>query len=378
MALESDSLLDWLEVDLGAVVHNFRVARRAAGEGVGVFPVVKADAYGLGAVKIALALEAEGAEGFCVALVEEARELRQAGIRRPIALLSAVEPGLESEVGALGLEPVIHRLEDARRLHDALPEGRSAQVHLKVDVGMGRLGFYPEEIPEALDGLERLPRLRLVSLVGHLACADEPQRPENGEQIRRMEALMAHWAVDRRLLSASLANSAGVMAHPGARFDWVRPGIMLYGASPFYPARRGEADGLRPVARWRGRILQVREMAAGTPVGYGHGFTTQRPTRLAIVRAGYADGYNRLLSGRGSALLHGTRVPVAGRVCMDLLALDITDAPPAQAGEAVTLLGRDGPAEIPVEEMASWLDTIPYEIFCRLGHRVRRLHLPPT
>ncbi|MBF0370011.1 MAG: alanine racemase [Magnetococcales bacterium] len=375
----------WLEIDLEAVVHNFNLARKkaggqsrvgtqgSAGNGVEVFPVVKADGYGLGAVPIARALQQIGAPGFCVALIKEAEALRGGGITGPIRLLSGFSPGEESRVVDLGLEPFLYDLAAARRLSQHAPQERPVAVHLKVDTGMGRLGFGVEEVAEVLAELTRLPGIRVVGIASHLACADEPQRPETAAQTDRFSGLLQQPEIARLQLTASLANSAAILAHPETHFDWLRPGIMLYGGSPFFPDTR--ETGLKPVVTWLSRILQVKELPSGTAIGYGHTFTTSRPTRLAQIPVGYADGYPRFLSNRGMMTLHGCRAPVVGRVCMDLITLDITDIPQARVGDRVTLMGGSEAGAISLEEMSSWQQTIPYEVICRLGKRLPRHYL---
>lgn len=360
----------WLEIDLKAIVHNYRLATRC---GAGVWPVVKADGYGLGAVPVALALQRAGAEGFCVSLVSEAEVLRQAGITQPMALFSGFGVGEESQVGRLGVEPFLFRLEDGERLSQAMRGGQSVAVHLKIDTGMGRLGVSPEEAPAALASLQRLPGLRVVGLVSHLACADTPDHPANRWQIERLRSVLA--LPEARGLRVSLANSAGLLALPESCFDWVRPGIMLYGASPLFPARRAKEEGLRPVVSWHSTVVQVRSAPAGAPLGYGHTAVTQRPSRIAQLPVGYGDGYCRCLgNGVGQVLVAGRRAPVVGRVCMDLLAVDVTELPGVAVGDEVTLLGEDGDDFIGIEEMAHWCHTIPYEVICRLTARNTRLY----
>lgn len=368
----------WLEIDLDAVVHNYRVA---AAQGVAAWPVVKAEAYGLGAVAVARALQAAGAPGLCISLVQEARLLRANGITLPLVLFSGFGPGEEGAMGELGLQPFLFSLEDARRLSAAADPAHPVAVHLKVDSGMARLGVPLAEAPAALEALRGMPGLHLVGIASHLACADTPEHPANAAQIAALRGLLEHPAA--RGLVASLANSAGILAFPEARLDWVRPGIMLYGASPFYPQRRADQDGLAPVVGWRSTVIQLRELPAGTPLGYGHTHTTTRPSRIAWLPVGYGDGYCRCLgNGVGEVLVAGRRAPVVGRVCMDLTAIDLTHVPEARVGSRATLLGRDGEGFIGIEEMAGWCATIPYEVICRLGVRNPRRYrgggIPPA
>ncbi|MBF0426312.1 MAG: alanine racemase [Magnetococcales bacterium] len=367
---------NWLEIDLGAVVHNYRVAQKCVGSEVEVWPVVKADGYGLGAVAVAQALRGVGAAGFCVALLEEGIALRAAGITQPVILFSGLSGGCVEQAAQWGLEPFLYEpASDLATLAAAAP-GRPLRVHIKVDTGMGRMGIAPSEVAAFLAALDRLgDRVRVVGMVSHLACADERQRPETARQLAVLQELLAQPELAGRNLRISLANSAGLLGYPAARYHWVRPGIMLYGASPFYPEGSWRQLGLRPVVAWRSRIIQLRNMPAGTPLGYGHSVTTTRPSRLAQVPVGYGDGYNRRLGGRGQVLIAGRRAPVIGRVCMDLITVDVTDLPTASVGTPVTLLGRDGAEMIDIEEMATWLGTIPYEVICALGRRLPRRYL---
>lgn len=368
----------WLEIDLTAIVHNFGVAQRAVGPDCALYPVIKANAYGLGAVAVARALDKAGARGFCVAMVEEAIPLRAAGIDLPIVLLSGFIPGLEHQVIALDLEPVIFDLEAARRL-SGLRSGSSppVPVHVKIDTGMGRVGFDAPRLSEVIAELDRLPGIRVDSLLTHLAWADEPEGlPATEAQLTLYRQALESLGPRGQALRGSLANSAALLAYPQARRNWARPGILLYGASPFYPKRRWQDEGLKPVVRWVTHILSIREVASGTALGYGHEFVTARPSRIALLPVGYADGYGRLLKGRAQILTHGQRASVVGRISMDLTLVDVTDIPQAKAGSRVTLLGEEGDALISVEEMADWMETIPYEVLCRIGARVPRHHLP--
>ncbi|MBF0181150.1 MAG: alanine racemase [Magnetococcales bacterium] len=359
----------WVEVDLDAVAHNFRVARAAAG-GSAVFPVVKANAYGLGATPVARALAAAGADGFCVAMVEEARPLREAGIVHPLVILSGFLPGVEQAVIELNLQPVLFEMEAARAL-SRLRGGGGAPipVHVKVDTGMGRMGFPRAKISAVLEELRGLPGIRVASILSHLACGDALTGEESLRQAERLE-----WAGDAAL-PRSLANSAGLLGHPRTRLAWSRPGIMLYGASPFFPARTWREDGLRPVARWLTRVVAVREVEAGTPLGYGHDFVTRRASRIGVLPVGYADGYSRCMQGLARVLIGGARAPVVGRISMDLTLVDLTDHAGAGIGAPVTLLGEQAGGFIGIEEMAEWMGTIPYEVLCRLGARLPRRHL---
>ena len=362
----------WLEIDRDAVRHNFQVARDKVAPGVAVFPVIKADGYGLGALEIAHLLSDAGADGFCVARIEEAEVLRLGGVRLPIVLLSGLYTGLEQAVVELQLHPFVFDPQILPALSRAAGKG-TLSLFLKVNTGMGRLGLAPEEVVQAVTQTQALPGLRLQGIVSHLACADQPDHADNDQQLRCFREVLG--CLECQGGQVSLANSAALLSRADSHFSWVRPGIMLYGASPFFPTNTGQDIGLRPVVHWGSRIIQIRNVPTGTAVGYGHTFVSQRPSRFALLPVGYADGYGRLLGNRAEVLVAGRRVSVVGRVSMDLIAIDVTDLPGVAPGHPVTLLGQEGKACIDLEQMAAWRQTIPYEILCNLGKRVPRYYV---
>ncbi|MBF0428566.1 MAG: alanine racemase [Magnetococcales bacterium] len=367
----------WLNIDLAAIVHNFHVAQKASGRQTVVYPVIKADGYGLGAIPIAKALAAAGAEGFCVALVEEAVALRKAGITQTLVVLSGFIPGLEQAIIDYHLQPVVFNLATAQQLSQCRREDQPAiPIHVKIDTGMGRVGFHPAKISTLLEEIDHLPGVRLVGILSHLACADELTGDSTSDQLAIFSNLINQIGQRDQSLRYSLANSAGLLGHPATRLDWTRPGILLYGASPFFPERTWQEEGLQPVVSWITHILAIREVPAGTPLGYGHDFVTQGASRIALLPVGYADGYSRQMQNRAQVLLCEQRAPVVGRISMDLTLVDVTAIPAATIGSRVTLLGKDGPEFIGIEEMASWMGTIPYETICRLSARVPRYYLP--
>jgi alanine racemase len=369
-AIDTSGRPTWLEIDLHAIQHNFTVAQRAVAPGVGLFPVIKANGYGLGALPIAQRLIEAGANGFCVALVEEAEQLRRAGVSLPIVLLSGLSEGMEEAVAALNLMPFLFDRHALAPLSRAAGGGEPIAFFLKVNTGMNRLGVAITEVAKMIAHAHSLPGLQLAGIVSHMACADEPDHPENDRQLHTLQRLLD--AANMRNSRVSMANSAALLSRTDSHFSWVRPGIMLYGASPFFPASSGREIGLQPVIRWSTRILHVNHLAEGEAVGYGRTFVTKHPSRIALLPVGYADGYNRHLGNQGWVLVAGQRVPVVGRVSMDMIAIDITNLPAVTTGYPVTLLGSEGEERIDVEEMASWLGTIPYEVLCNLGARVPR------
>jgi alanine racemase len=365
----------YVEIDLAALKHNFHEARRQAGDGCEILAVVKADAYGHGAERVAPALQQAGADMFGVAMVEEGIELRRVGVSRPILVLGGVYPGQDQELLANELVPVIFDLETARRLNTlALAEGRNLPYHLKLDSGMGRLGFCAEDLLSTLAALTELQGLFMDGLISHLAVADDPTHPFTAEQARLFdEALNLVRATGFSPRHIHLSNSAALFSQQFPECNLARPGIVLYGGLP--APDFAERLDLRPVMSFRTAVAQLKDVPAGTGVSYGHRFVAERPTRLAAIPVGYADGYSRHLSNVGEVLIRGQRARVAGTVCMDWTLVDVTDIPQVQVGDEVTLLGRDNGQSITAEEWATRIDTINYEVFCQVSKRVPRVYL---
>jgi len=372
----------WAEVDLGAITHNVGVLRQAAAPAE-VWAVVKADGYGHGAVAVAGAALAAGATGLCVALVQEGVELRRAGFGAPILVLSEQPHAQLGELLAAGLTPTVYSVATVERLVDA--GARDVAVHVKVDTGMQRVGAPPDAAHEVVDAvLAAAPALRLAGVSTHLAVADDPDDPMSARQLADFDGWLAALAprlaaagLDRDRLTVHTANSAGALAHPGARRSVVRAGIAMYGISPG-PGVDRLASGLRPAMRLVARVSFVKPVAAGSRISYGLRHTFERATTVATVPLGYADGVPRRLSTTGGeVLVGGRRCPIVGVVTMDQLMVDVGDAPVA-IGDEVVLLGRqtgpDGAVdEIRAEEWADRLDTIGYEIVCGISGRVERL-----
>ncbi|HXO22578.1 MAG TPA: alanine racemase [Thermoanaerobaculia bacterium] len=367
--LESALRPAWVDVDLDALERN--LARiRARTPGTRLLAVVKADAYGHGAVGVSRALEAAAVDWLGVALLEEGAELRRAGIGLPILVLGTARPAKIALYRRYRLTPTVSSLAELALWRDwTLGAAEPQAIHLKVDTGMGRLGLAPEEVPAALDLLRAHPSLRLTGLLSHFAEADDLESPRNAAQEERFRHLLALLTEEeRRGLEVHMANSAAALHRPASRFTLARLGIGLYGLDPV--ARDPE---LEPVMAVSARIVQLREVAAGTPLSYGGRTVTNRRSRIAVVPVGYADGYSWRLTGRGQVLVRGRRVPVAGSVTMDMTLLDVTDADgEVAAGEEVTLLGRQGEEEITAAELARLAGTIPWEILCHLGLRLPR------
>lgn len=373
----------WVEIDLAALRRNFR---RLAGrvEPARILAVVKADAYGHGAVAVARALEAEGGEhlaGFAVATAEEAIELRDAGVSSQIVVLSPLPPEAAPVLQRFRLTPVISSLESLQAIK-AFSKGNGwiAPLHLKFDTGMTRLGIDDREAATLFELLRTSPEVRLEGVMSHLAEAETPDSESNRMQQERFAAVVSLLPpAERAAMTVHLANSAGALHLPAARFDWVRLGIALYG---YDSAGRLSAD-LEPVLSVEAEIVQVKSIAAGTRVGYGGRWVAERPSRIGIVPVGYADGYSWRLGNRAEVLVGGQRVPVVGSVSMDLLAVDVTGVA-AEVGSRATLLGRQGAERISAVELAADVGTIPYQLLCLFGLRLPRrtvegtVHLAPA
>jgi alanine racemase len=347
-------------IDLKAIQHNLNQVRRYAA-GSKVMAAIKADAYGHGMVPVARALEEARVDAFAVACMEEAITLRQARVITPIAVLEGI---ISSEEAALAvyeqLQVVVHDYWQLELLQQ-LPESSEVSLWFKLDTGMHRLGFPLTEIPKLSAILKRRPRWRFLGWITHLACADEPDNELTRQQIARFNTALQGLPGAR-----SIANSAAILGWPDARTDWVRPGLMLYGASPL-ASKNGAELGLRPAMTLRSRIIAIREYAAGEAIGYAQTYRCPETMPIAVVAVGYADGVHRSLINGTPVLIHGQRVPIAGRVSMDMITVDLRKTPQARVGDPVCIWGSD----LPAEEIARYAGTIPYELFCGLTQRVR-------
>lgn len=351
-----------LEIDLGRLVSNYRLLCARLG-GVPCAGVVKADGYGLGAVPVAEALAGAGCTTFFVAHASEAISLRAALPAPEIYILNGILPGEEDTLVAGGVAPVLSTLEQietwaraARRLGSPLP----AAIHF--DTGMSRLGLTPGESARLIAERHRLDGIRLRYVLSHLACADEPEHPLNAQQLARFRAIRAQFPEAR----ASFANSSGIFLGPDYHFDLGRPGAALHGINPL----PGHPNPLAQVVHLQARILQTREIDSAQTVGYGASYRAPGPRRIATVALGYADGYPRALSSKGSAYCGDRVVPIVGRVSMDLITLDVSAVPNAHVGQMVEFLGDHRPLDVVAEEA----DTIGYELLTQLGKRFHRIY----
>jgi alanine racemase len=346
-------------VDAAALRHNLGQARRAAPDSR-VMAVIKANAYGHGLVPAAKAL-AE-ADGFAVARLAEGLALRAAGLGNRILLLEGVFTAEQLAAAARErFELMVHSFEQLELL-DGLSGTEPVRTWIKLDSGMNRLGFRVEEFPPAYDRLRRNPHVQAEpTLVTHLASADDRRDPKTRAQLEAFAAATAGLPGAR-----SVANSAGLLAWPAARADWVRPGLLLYGVSPF-PSGTGAELGLRAAMTLRSEVIAVKTVKSGETVGYGGSWKASRDTRMAVVAAGYGDGYPRSTRSGAPVQVNGRRAPLIGRVSMDMITVDVTDLPAVAVGDPVVLWG----SEVPVEEVAAHADAIPWDLLCSVSQRVQ-------
>jgi alanine racemase len=366
------------EIDLAALRQNVAEIRRLAPR-VEVLAVVKANAYGHGALPIARALEQERVAMLGVALVEEGLELRNAGIRAPILVLGGSYEGGYELMAERDLMATVFRPEQVARLAEASRRvGRPLKAHLKLDSGTGRIGVLPDELDGFLDQASRFPQVKLDGLISHFASADLENAEFTREQLRRFQGALARMRA--RGLEPTwrhLSNSAGVLELPevcdGSELNMIRPGIMLYGLTPA-AWMQGSAK-LAPVMSWKTEVVHLKRVPTGTPISYGGTWRSTRPSVIATLPVGYADGYVRHFSNRSQVLIRGQRAPVVGRVCMDLCMVDATEVAGAEVGDEVVLLGKQGQQNILAEELAQLAGTIHYEVVCAVSARVPRVVL---
>lgn len=371
-----------LTIDLDTLAHNLAALRALMPAGCRVAGVVKADAYGHGAVQVGQRLKAEGAEFLAVATLAEALELRRSGLDGPIMLLLGLWPAEAPQALEHDLLPITDRMEVLQALAAAgRASGRPAQAQIKVDTGMGRLGVRPEEALDLLRAAAKLEGLKITGLVSHLATSGLPGSEHAAKQAASF-AQLSQTARDQGhgLLDSSLAGSGGVLVPPlGAPGPpaIARLGVSLYGGLPD-EGSLGVAD-LRTAMRFSSHLIAVKQVPAGTPVSYGCTWVAPKDTWLGVVPVGYANGYLRSLSNQGVMLVNGQRVPLRGRVCMNLTVVELGDlGPQTKVGDEVVLLGRQGAEEITIDELAGLAGTIPYEISCALGAANPRSHTPAT
>ena len=362
------------EVDLGTLAYNYHQLRQFASPSVKFLAVVKADAYGHGAIPVSRKLEELGTDFLGVATVQEGAELRNAGIKKPILVLSGIYQEEAEDVLTYQLTPMVYRLKIAEILSAAAKkQGKKIPVHIKVDTGMGRIGVLAEEAAAFANRVRKFENLDIEGVASHFSTADGGNSSFAEEQLQRFTRTLEEMKnVDIDPPYCHIANSAALVTLPAAHFTLVRPGIMLYGSYPSSSLK--DKVPLRQVMSWKSLVANLKKVPKDYPISYGRTFITQRPSLIAAIPVGYADGYNRLFSNRGEILINGMRAPVVGRVCMDWTMADVTDVPGVAVGDEVVLLGSQLGKEITAEELGERIGTIAYEILCSVGKRVARIY----
>ena len=368
----------WAGVDLDAIEFNIESMHRNLKPGTKMCPAIKADGYGHGALRIARRLEArEDIWGFALATVEEAAELREGGITKPLLILGYTFPYSYDTIAELGIRPAVFREDMLDELSAAaVRTGRTIHLHIAVDTGMSRIGIRPDDGGLALiKKAARMPGLALEGIFTHFSKADETARENTERQIREFRAFCdrAETHLGCRIPIHHSSNSAGIVSYTGANMDMVRPGITVYGLWPSAEVPRGIVP-LKPAMSLYSHISYIKTVPAGTPVSYGGTWVAETTTILATIPVGYGDGYARGLSNKGYVLIRGQRAPIRGRVCMDQFMVDVTKIPGAVEGDLVTLLGSDGEETITMEELGDLSGRFNYEFACCLTHRVPRIY----
>lgn len=367
----------WAEVDLDCIAHNTRRIRALTRKTAEVMGVVKADAYGHGVSRVVPVLLENGVTRLAVSMLDEALELRRQGVDVPILVLGYTDPRRAEEIIAGDVTQTVYSRDLAQSLSDAASRiGREARIHIKIDTGMGRVGFLAgfEAVRDTM-WIHNLPHVIIEGAYTHFASADE----EDPAYTLRQHALFTGVCSELDAGGVTIpikhvCNSAAILRFPAMHLDMVRAGLVLYGMlpSPFC----GGSHGLLPAMTLKANVILCKAVEAGSPISYGRTYVTPGPTRIATIPIGYADGYPRSLAGKASVLIGGCRAPVAGRICMDMCMIDVGSLPyDVSVGDEAVLFGRQGEGEIPIEEIADWMGTINYEVTCLIGRRVPRAYL---
>jgi alanine racemase len=373
------------EINLSAIAYNLQSVRKIV-KNRPVIAVVKADAYGHGAVEVSKKLFEENVSFLAVAFTGEAIELREAGIKSPIIVL--FDTGYIKEFFDFKLIPVIYNVDTASSLSaEAKKKNIIIKVHVKIDTGMGRLGLSGNHIVNDLIKISEMEGIELVGLLSHFSEADLSDRSYAVLQLKRFNKIRETISkILKRKIFSHIANSAAVLTFEDAHLDAVRPGLMLYGYSPinqksevFPPSElrttSPELINLMPAMKVKTKILCIRNVPSGTPISYGRTFITKRPSRIGVLPLGYADGYSRFFSNNAEVLVKGRRVPVVGRICMDLTMIDLTDVKGVKENDEIVIMGKQGDESITAQELAYKANTIPYEILTSLGNKSKRIYV---
>ena len=365
----------WAEIDLKAITHNLQEVRRLVGPTVAIMAVVKAEAYGHGAVEIAKTTLNAGANWLGVSLPEEGIALRKAGITAPILIFGPLQPDQVSVVLKYDLTATVCQIEAAVALsREATRFGKLAELHVKVDTGMGRVGVRPEEAVRFISKIDVLPGLKVTGLYSHLATADEAKKEYANTQIKQFSAIVTTLKTVGKLPPLiHLANSAAIIDLPDSYFTMVRPGIMLYGLYPSAEVKRDQVN-LQPALALKAKTSFAKQVATGTGISYGQRYHTGDESNIVTIPIGYADGWSRLLTNKAQALYGGKKYPIVGTICMDQCMIDLGSEPGA-VGAEVVLIGGQGAEQISADDVAALLGTINYEVTCMISDRVPRIYL---
>ena len=356
----------WAQVDLKALRNNYQEIKKQLKPKVKLCAVVKADAYGHGAVTVARIAVSAGVDYLAVATLSEGIELRQAGFTTPILLLGLVTPAEAAQVAAYDITQVVCSFALAKALAEAgAAQNKTVKIHLKVDTGMGRIGVRPEEIGELAKNIKSLSHIEIEGMFSHFATADAKDKGYTKLQLAKFEqAIKAVEAQGIKLAIKHIAESAAILEIPEAHYDMVRAGIIQYGLWP-------SAEVTHPI-KLMAKVGWLKKLAAGESIGYGRQFVAERDSIIATLPIGYADGYIRAYGAKGAVEINGRRAPIAGRICMDQVMIDVTDVPDVKIGSVATLFGSE---TLSIDEAASWLGTINYEIPCLISPRVPRVYV---
>ncbi|MFC1843293.1 alanine racemase [Thermodesulfobacteriota bacterium] len=371
-----------VEINMSALQSNFQAIRKTVGPQVKIMAVVKSDAYGHGLIECARALYSVGARTFGVAEVWEGVKLRNAGLKGDIIVLLGGSPESYEDVITHELTPVVFEVDFLTGLSETASRMKDeVKVHLKVDVGMGRIGVMPNEVESYVSLIKRLPGITLTGILSHFPVADEKDALDTTrQQLLKFKNILADLKSKKTgEIVSHIANSAGLVYFPETHLNMVRPGISLYGYYPDGSPARANIIAptleLQPVMSFKTRVIQIKDVDPGYGISYGHTFVTRRKSRIAVLPVGYADGYLRKLSNKAHVLIGGRRAPVCGRVCMNATLVDVTDLPPVHSGDEVVLLGLQGDERITADEMAQWMETISYEVLCLFGTFNERIYI---
>lgn len=367
----------WAEIDLDCIAGNVAEVRRFVGPRTEIMAVVKADAYGHGVADTVQTMLDAGVSRLAVSIIDEALQLRQMGVDVPILVLGYTDPKRVAEVLHGGITQTVFSHDLAEALSLAAQEAhRTARIHVKIDTGMSRVGFMPGySAVKDVVAISRLPGIVIEGIFTHFSTADEPDPLFTDHQFELFESILSELnRIGVMIPIRHAANSAGILAHPLTTLDMVRPGIVLYGILPG-PDIHARGIVLKPAMSLKAHVILLKEIAAGTPVSYGRKWLAERPSRIATIPVGYADGYSRLFTNRSRVLVNGQYAPVVGAVCMDQCMVDVTDVQgDVKPGDEVVLFGEQGGKRIAVEELAALAGTIPYETVCLIGKRIPRVY----